>query len=135
MTRAKSAPETFRRRLAGGEHMVGTFIKTPTCHSIEILGGVGFDFVVIDEEHAPFDRSAIDIGLLAARAVGTAGLVRVAQPTAGTAVAFNARCPHAGCAVAVAQAELDCPCHGSRFDVNGTVLNGPAIKPLAPFNP
>ena len=82
MTRAKSAPETFRHRLVGGEHLVGTFIKTPTCHSIEILGGVGFDFVVIDEEHAPFDRSAIDIGLLAARAAGTAGLVRVAQPTA-----------------------------------------------------
>jgi staphyloferrin B biosynthesis citrate synthase len=82
MSRARSAPETFRHRLVSGEHLVGTFIKTPTCHSIEILGGVGFDFVVIDEEHAPFDRSAIDIGLLAARAAGTAGLVRVAQPTA-----------------------------------------------------
>jgi len=72
----------FRSRLVGGEHLIGTFIKTPTSHSIEILGATGYDFVVIDEEHAPFDRGAIDVGLLAARAAGTAGLVRVAQPSA-----------------------------------------------------
>jgi staphyloferrin B biosynthesis citrate synthase len=36
---------------------------------------------VIDEEHAPFDRVAIDAALLAARAAGTAGIVRVAEPS------------------------------------------------------
>lgn len=71
----------FRARFMRREALLGTFIKTPTTHSIEILGGMGFDFVVIDEEHAPFDRVTIDMGLLAARAVGTAGLVRVAEPT------------------------------------------------------
>jgi 2-keto-3-deoxy-L-rhamnonate aldolase RhmA len=71
----------FRARFTRREALLGTFIKTPTTHSIEILGGMGFDFVVIDEEHAPFDRVTIDMGLLAARAVGTAGLVRVAEPT------------------------------------------------------
>ena len=82
MTPAKPSHETFRQRLAAGEHLLGTFIKTPTGHAIEILGELGFDFVVIDEEHAPFDRGAIDLGLLAARAAGTAGIVRVAEPTA-----------------------------------------------------
>ncbi|MBV8911513.1 MAG: aldolase [Acetobacteraceae bacterium] len=57
-----------------------TFLKTPTIHATEILGDVGFDFVVLDEEHAPFDRIAIDHILLAARAAGTAALVRVADP-------------------------------------------------------
>lgn len=71
----------FRQRFAAREPLLGTFIKTPTTHSIEILGSMGFDFVVIDEEHAPFDRVTIDNGLLAARAVGTAGIVRVAEPT------------------------------------------------------
>ncbi|MGK6316901.1 HpcH/HpaI aldolase family protein [Neorhizobium sp. DT-125] len=74
-------PSEFRQRFLKREFLLGSFIKTPTTHSIEILGGMGFDFVVIDEEHAPFDRVTIDNGLLAARAVGTAGIVRVAEPT------------------------------------------------------
>ena len=37
--------------------------------------------MVIDEEHAPFDRVTIDNLLLAARASNTAGIVRVAEAT------------------------------------------------------
>jgi 2-keto-3-deoxy-L-rhamnonate aldolase RhmA len=77
----------FRQRFMAGEHLVGTFIKTPATHPIEILGHVGFDFVVIDEEHAPWDRVAIDSALLAARASGTAGIVRVSEPTAAKILA------------------------------------------------
>ena len=72
-------PSTFRTRLRAGEVMLGSFIKTPTSHSCEILGLCGFDFVVIDEEHAPFDRVSTDQALLGARAGGTAGIVRVAE--------------------------------------------------------
>lgn len=78
----QATPRRFRDRLRAREPLVGSFIKTPTSHSIEILGGLGFDFTVIDEEHAPWDRVAIDTALLAARAAGTAGVVRVAEPTA-----------------------------------------------------
>lgn len=78
----RPAPESFRQRMLDGEQLVGTFIKTPTGHSTEILGDLGYDFVVIDEEHAPFDRGAIDQTLLAARAGNIAGLVRIAAPTA-----------------------------------------------------
>lgn len=59
--------------------LLGTFIKTPSPHTTEIVGGLGFDFVVIDEEHAPFDRVSIDTVLLACRAAGTVGIVRVAE--------------------------------------------------------
>src|SRR5258708_4111633 len=82
MTSSRPSPVEFRARFAAGEQLVGTFIKTPTSHGIEILGDLGYDFVVIDEEHAPFDRVSIDVGILAARASGTAGFVRVAAPTA-----------------------------------------------------
>ena len=82
MTASRPSPVEFRARFAAGEQLVGTFIKTPTSHGIEIFGDLGYDFVVIDEEHAPFDRVSIDIGILAARASGTAGFVRVAAPTA-----------------------------------------------------
>ena len=69
----------FRDRLSGGERLLGTFLKTATGHATEILGGAGFDFVVVDAEHAPFSRSDIDILMLAARAAGVPSIVRVAS--------------------------------------------------------
>lgn len=50
----------------------------------------------------------------------------------GTLHLLNSTCPHAGCEVRWNSAELswDCPCHGSRFNVNGRVLTGPTTKGL-----
>ena len=59
--------------------------------------------------------------------------VLVTRPAEGTAVAFDAECPHQGCTVRPAGDGLVCPCHGSAFDVaTGEVLEGPATSPLAP---
>lgn len=43
-------------------------------------------------------------------------------------------CTHLSCHVTWNPAERswDCPCHGSRFDVDGAVLHGPAVRPLEP---
>ena len=42
------------------------------------------------------------------------------------------RCPHLGCALQwnAAEHSWDCPCHGSRFDKNGKVLNNPATDDM-----
>jgi glycine/D-amino acid oxidase-like deaminating enzyme/nitrite reductase/ring-hydroxylating ferredoxin subunit len=46
----------------------------------------------------------------------------------------SALCPHRGCTVGFNDAEKtwECPCHGSRFATDGTLLQGPAQEPLAP---
>ncbi len=46
--------------------------------------------------------------------------------------AISARCTHMGCLVSwnTAEQSWDCPCHGSRFDVDGRVIQGPAVRPL-----
>lgn len=50
----------------------------------------------------------------------------------GTLHAVSLRCTHLGCLLRFNGAERswDCPCHGSRFDVDGSVLEGPAVRPL-----
>jgi glycine/D-amino acid oxidase-like deaminating enzyme/nitrite reductase/ring-hydroxylating ferredoxin subunit len=52
----------------------------------------------------------------------------------GKTHAISAVCTHLGCTVEFNSAEStwDCPCHGSRFSLEGSVIHGPAEKDLAP---
>jgi glycine/D-amino acid oxidase-like deaminating enzyme/nitrite reductase/ring-hydroxylating ferredoxin subunit len=76
-----------------------------------------------------------DVQLGEGRVVG-AGLSQKAvyRDGDGTVHALSARCTHLGCIVSwnAAERSWDCPCHGSRFDVGGRVVQGPAVKPLPP---
>ncbi|XVQ09931.1 FAD-dependent oxidoreductase [Spirillospora sp. CA-255316] len=49
----------------------------------------------------------------------------------------SARCTHLACLVAFNAVERvwECPCHGSRFSVDGSVLQGPATTGLPPVDP
>ena len=58
----------------------------------------------------------------------------VSKDSDGQVRCVSAVCTHIGCLVAfnAAAQSWDCPCHGSRFNLDGTVIHGPATKPLAP---
>ena len=59
------------------------------------------------------------------------GEVVVTQPAAGEFKGFSSKCTHKGCAVnKVADGTIDCPCHGSKFNLDGSVAHGPATEPL-----
>jgi nucleotide-binding universal stress UspA family protein/nitrite reductase/ring-hydroxylating ferredoxin subunit len=53
----------------------------------------------------------------------------------GTVHAVSARCTHMGCTVGWNDAALtwDCPCHGSRYALDGKVIHGPAEQNLTPI--
>lgn len=67
----------FRARLVAGDRLLGTFVKSLSYPAVEVLADAGLDFVVIDAEHAPYDRGEIDRALLAAHACRLPALVRV----------------------------------------------------------
>lgn len=67
----------LKRRITAGETVCGAFIKTPHPIVIEVMAQVGYDFLVLDAEHAPFDRASIDTLLIAGRAAQIPLLVRV----------------------------------------------------------
>jgi len=52
-----------------------------------------------------------------------------------TLTAISAVCTHAGCTIALDDATKSwlCPCHGSRYDLQGKVIDGPAERPLAKY--
>lgn len=57
--------------------------------------------------------------------------VVITQPTAGDYKVFTAVCTHSGCLVAEVTATIDCPCHGSTFDLTtGEPTGGPAPSAL-----
>lgn len=48
---------------------------------------------------------------------------------------YAARCPHLGCRINRVEGNvLVCPCHGSRYSMDGKVLEGPAVKDLTLLN-
>ena len=63
-------------------------------------------------------------------------LLVIQDPQDGAAlIALNSTCPHQKCKVDWKQEDglFACPCHGSKFNPDGTVANGPADAPLGKF--
>ena len=63
--------------------------------------------------------------------------IAVSRDESGELRSVSAVCPHMYCVVDWNDAEesWDCPCHGSRFEPDGTVIEGPASADLPPADP
>ncbi len=72
-----------------------------------------------------------DVPVGGGRILGAEEIV-VTQPEEGEFRAFSAICTHQRCLVSeVADGMINCPCHGSRFNItDGSVERGPATRPL-----
>jgi len=81
-----------------------------------------------------YDNIAPGAGAVVRRGMKKIAVYRDDQ---GSIHELSAVCTHLYCIVAWNSIERtwDCPCHGSRFDPYGRVVNGPAITPLPALNP
>ncbi len=109
LTLRQSAPSLVKENTQVALRFVGDRLRHPDRRAVEDLApGEG---AIVEHDGEP---------------------VAAARDDDGTLHAVSARCSHLGCLVAWNDAERswDCPCHGSRFGPDGTVLEGPAVHRL-----
>ncbi|MDQ3956772.1 MAG: FAD-dependent oxidoreductase [Actinomycetota bacterium] len=109
VTLKASAQKLATENVKVARHWVGDRVKHPQGGSPEDL--------------APGEAAVSGTGV---------GQVAAYRDEAGTLHRVSAVCTHLGCIVTWNNAERswDCPCHGSRFDYEGRVIQGPAVKDL-----
>ena len=77
------------------------------------------------DELAPGEGAIVDVG---------GQRVAAFRDDDGMVHALSPICTHLRCVVAfdAEQGDWHCPCHGSRFAIDGSVVKGPAKRPLSP---
>jgi glycine/D-amino acid oxidase-like deaminating enzyme/nitrite reductase/ring-hydroxylating ferredoxin subunit len=106
---ARALPSLVGNNVTVGRHLVGDHLRALRSRDIARL----------EPDEATVTRH------------GTA-MIGAYRDEEGALHAVSARCTHLGCLVAFNNAERswDCPCHGSRYGIDGEVLQGPAVRPL-----
>lgn len=66
---------------SGGDCRFGTWVKIPALETVEMLGRAGFDFIVVDMEHALHSLQTAYQAIVQAQATGMAALVRMPDHT------------------------------------------------------
>jgi glycine/D-amino acid oxidase-like deaminating enzyme/nitrite reductase/ring-hydroxylating ferredoxin subunit len=120
---------------AAAEHFHATRFTPLTSIGTYLSENVDYPLHLVGDALAPAEAGSVDeVGPGEGRLVRVAGKrLAVYRDFDGSVRAVSSVCTHLACHVHFNNAERtwDCPCHGSRFDVEGRVLEGPALKPLA----
>ena len=112
------------------------FIKLAVNALFSVGGALGlagltryFSYLSAPEQPTEFDLGNLSDFPLDSRVVRE-DIPAVIFNRGGQISAYSLICPHLGCAVESEDEGFACPCHGSRFDSNGAVAQGPAQKSL-----
>lgn len=121
---------TRRSVLAAGAGVVGVAALAACGSKSKSAGAAGSGAPASSADGSLAKLADIPVGG-AVSATSAGKPILISQPTAGTVKAFSAICTHMGCTVGPGKGELDCPCHGSKYNLTtGEVIGGPAPKPL-----
>jgi cytochrome b6-f complex iron-sulfur subunit len=105
-----------------------------TCLAGSALMGLGMILKYLGYQDEGSPPSEYDLGLASDYPLGSRITVQPAQAIIihdnQGYIAISLVCPHLGCRVDVTGDGFACPCHGSRFMPDGSLLNGPASKSL-----
>ena len=109
MGSALTSSEFYKANAGAAKHLVGDRIAAASADPADSLAPGEGGIVTIDDEK-----------------------VAAFREEDGTLHAVSAVCTHLGCFLAFNTAERswDCPCHGSRYGLDGRVINGPALEDL-----
>lgn len=120
----------FAKLYDPGRTKIGAVLENVVTKSIEFPKRMIQKATHLDVEAKSVDEVEEGEGKI----VSSAGTKYAAARIDGEVRLLDPTCTHMGCTVAWNSAEKswDCPCHGSRFDTRGQVLNGPATSPLGP---
>ena len=85
---------------------------------------------------APADTAFVMVTGGGANSVGDPSFAGFMVKVNGKTYGWSSSCSHLGCSINLnADAHrFECPCHGSMFNLDGSVLHGPAAFPLAKLN-
>lgn len=112
------------------------FLKLSTNSLLALAGALGigglFRFLSYQFDEAPqteFDiGSAYDYPFNSRTVLSYIPAVIIHDKDGFQAVSLE--CTHLGCMVEARNFGFECPCHGSRFDLDGAMLKGPATRNL-----
>ncbi len=109
------------------------FVRTVLLTASGLIGLIGL-LRYLGYETEPPAQTDFDLGLASNFAPGSRTVLpQVPAVLLQTAKGFKALslvCPHLGCTVETQPDGFACPCHGSRFSLQGQLVRGPAAKPL-----
>jgi cytochrome b6-f complex iron-sulfur subunit len=103
---------------------------------LAISGVIGLAEVAMYLSYQPDPSSptSFDLGPASQYPVGSRTLAPEARAVLlhlpGGFTALSLVCPHLGCTLEMKEDAYLCPCHGSKFNPDGSLVNGPANKPM-----